>query len=86
MISVQCIVYKRIPRTRASTVCVQCLKKPSGVCYVSAKSFYFGVGGGIAAFLQEVNRDGSFEYEQVLVIDDGKSNRREIFALRFATE
>lgn len=37
---------------------LQCLKRPSGVAYVAAKSYYFGVGGGTAAFLRLVNEEG----------------------------
>lgn len=60
---------------------MQCLKNPGGVCYVSAKSFYFGVGGGVAAFKSLVEADGDMCHSEIAVIDDGRSNRREIFKL-----
>ena len=66
-------------------MCMQCLKKPNGICYVSAKSFYFGVGGGVAAFKKLVDADGDMSHTDIAVIDDGRSNRREIFKLSFAS-
>lgn len=60
---------------------MQCLNKPSGVCYVGAKSFYFGVGGGVAAFIEMVAEDGEMKCEVVSTIEDGLSNKREILAL-----
>ena len=60
---------------------LQCLKRPSGVAYIAAKSFYFGVGGGVAAFLELVQRDGGLSGAVVKVINNGQSNRREIIKL-----
>lgn len=60
---------------------MQCLKRPSGVAYIAAKSFYFGVGGGVAAFLELVKQDGALTGEAVKVLNDGQSNRREILKL-----
>jgi hypothetical protein len=62
---------------------VQCLSKPNGVCYVGAKSFYFGVGGGVAAFVDMIEKDGEMKSEVVSTIEDGLSNKREILALRW---
>lgn len=62
---------------------LQCLKRPHGVCYVSAKSFYFGVGGGVAAFLDLVASDEYMTGERALRLDDGMSNRREILILKW---
>ena len=64
-------------------LCLQALKKPGGICYLAAKSFYFGVGGGIAAFNKLVEQDGELECLQVAVLDDGKSNKREILKLEY---
>lgn len=64
-------------------VYMQCLRKPCGVCYVSAKSFYFGVGGGVAVFKKLVDAEGDMLHSDLLVIDDGHSTRREIFKLSF---
>ncbi|KAL4539930.1 hypothetical protein Ndes2437B_g01729 [Nannochloris sp. 'desiccata'] len=61
----------------------QCLSKSNGVCYVAAKSFYFGVGGGIAAFVEMVAKDGEMKCEVVSTIEDGLSTKREILALRW---
>lgn len=62
---------------------MQCLSKSNGVCYVAAKSFYFGVGGGIAAFVEMVAKDGEMKCEVVSTIEDGLSTKREILALRW---
>lgn len=53
------------------------------MCIVSAKSFYFGVGGGVAAFRNLVEEDGLMVCETLETIEDGKSNKREIFALKW---
>ena len=58
-----------------------CLRPGSGVALVAAKSYYFGVGGGTAAFAKLVREDGCFACEQVAVIDDGASNKREFLRL-----
>lgn len=57
------------------------MKRPGGKCYVGAKSFYFGVGGGVGAFLDLIEKDGCMDARIVEVFDDGKSNRREIVLL-----
>ena len=62
---------------------MQCLKKPGGVCYVGAKSFYFGVGGGVAAFVEMIAKDGEMKSDVVSTLEDGLSNKREILALRW---
>jgi hypothetical protein len=62
---------------------MQCLKRPGGVCYVAAKSFYFGVGGGVAAFGELIKKDGDMKSEIVSTLEDGLSNKREILALRW---
>lgn len=87
---IQQVRYRLILKTMYSLMslahgyCVlQCLQKPDGICFLAAKSFYFGVGGGIAAFKSLVDRDGCMKHETALVIDDGKSNRREIIKLSF---
>jgi len=43
----------------------QVLKPPDGVAFIAAKSFYFGVGGGTAAFAQRVQQDGTLVCRQV---------------------
>ena len=57
------------------------MKRPHGTCILSAKSFYFGVGGGIAEFKGLVKKDNELKCETVKVFDDGQSNRREILKL-----
>lgn len=46
-------------------VLLQVLQPPHGVVYVAAKSFYFGVGGSVASFMQLVQEDGVLECKQV---------------------
>ncbi|KAK9918392.1 hypothetical protein WJX75_003758 [Coccomyxa subellipsoidea] len=61
----------------------QGLRPKVGQAWIAAKSYYFGVGGGTASFIQLVDRDGTFEVKAVDVIDDGASNKREILLLSF---
>lgn len=58
-----------------------CLRPGSGAALVAAKSYYFGVGGGTAAFARLVAADGCYDCSTVAVLDDGLSNKREILAL-----
>jgi hypothetical protein len=44
---------------------LQVLQPPLGVVLVAAKSFYFGVGGGVKSFKQAVKADGLFEVTHV---------------------
>eukprot|EP01026_Neomeris_dumetosa_P083519 TRINITY_DN97194_c0_g1_i1.p1 TRINITY_DN97194_c0_g1~~TRINITY_DN97194_c0_g1_i1.p1 ORF type:complete len:306 (-),score=38.64 TRINITY_DN97194_c0_g1_i1:188-1105(-) len=66
---------------------VACLKAllhpPNGVAFVSAKSYYFGVGGGVSEFIKYVRKDGVLVPEIVRKIDDQQGNKREIIKLSF---
>ena len=53
---------------------------------VAAKTYYFGVGGGVHSFRAAVAADGALCAETVLQIDDGASNMREIIELRWHEE
>jgi len=53
-----------------------------GVCYVAAKSYYFGVGGGTNAFTTYCETHFNFTVERLKTFSDGKSNVREILLLR----
>jgi hypothetical protein len=67
--------------------CLQCLRRPSGTALLSAKSYYFGVGGGTAAFCQLVEEDGEMFAQRVRVLGgDGHSNRRELLQLVWRTD
>jgi hypothetical protein len=59
-----------------------CLRRPGGRALIAAKAFYFGVGGGVDAFREEVRKDGVLEVETVLVVED-ESIRREILQLQW---
>ena len=53
------------------------------MAYIAAKSFYFGVGGGTAAFLRLVGEGGRMRAAVAQVLDDGLSNKREIIRLEW---
>ena len=62
--------------------CYNCVAQ-GGVALVAAKRFYFGVGGGTAAFLsllrkQRAGAGVALSAEVVRVFEDGASNIREI--------
>ena len=77
-------IYDEVASVRLLACIKACLKPEGSVCYLAAKSFYFGVGGGIAGFQKLVERDGTFQHRVLHTIDNGKSNRREILELRNA--
>ena len=60
---------------------IKTLLKPGGVALLAQKSYYFGVGGSVAAFKELVKSDEGmgFECRTIRVWDDGASNRREVF-------
>lgn len=60
--------------------CDACLSA-AGRVVLAAKSHYFGVGGGLAAFKAQVARHGAFEARVMRRIDDGASNVREVLQL-----
>eukprot|EP01080_Neovahlkampfia_damariscottae_P012012 gene12012-5412_t len=57
--------------------------KKDGVCFIAAKNYYFGVGGGVLSFLNIVEEKSELKYERLKKISDGKSNIREILKLNF---
>lgn len=52
---------------------------PGGRVLVGAKRFYFGVGGGAAAFMEFASRRGVFDTRLALTMADGASNLRDVF-------
>lgn len=60
------------------------LKPETGVAYVAAKRYYFGVGGSTAAFLDLCKRRGGVACKMVHTVVDGQSNIREIFEVKTA--
>ncbi|CAN1325229.1 Histidine protein methyltransferase 1 homolog [Linum perenne] len=60
---------------------LQRVKRPSGVIYMSAKKYYFGVGGGTRQFLSMVDKDGVMAASLVAEVADGSSNVREVWKL-----
>ncbi|CAN1228361.1 Histidine protein methyltransferase 1 homolog [Linum grandiflorum] len=59
----------------------KCVKRPGGVVYMSAKKYYFGVGGGTRQFLSMVEKDGVMAASLVAEVADGSSNVREVWKL-----
>lgn len=61
----------------------QAIKPPTGVAYIAAKTYYFGVGGGTTSFKKLLKRDGMLEVHTVATFDEGDGNKREILKLKF---
>lgn len=59
------------------------LMAPGGCAIICAKTFYFGVGGSTAAFLDLVERHETLTARVVEKLADGSSNVREIIEVRF---
>jgi SAM-dependent methyltransferase len=54
-----------------------------GVALIAAKRYYFGIGGGTQPLMERVSQRGKMEAQVEKVIEDGKSNIREIVSLRW---
>ena len=54
--------------------------KASGVAFVAAKSYYFGVGGGTDQFIKLVKKDGTFDISKVTTCSEGV--KREILVMK----
>ncbi|CAL5224121.1 g6753 [Coccomyxa viridis] len=59
----------------------KCLRPGTGQAWIAAKSYYFGVGGGIASFRALVASDGMYNVSTAATFDDGASNKREVLLL-----
>ena len=59
----------------------QCLS-PSGICILSTKRYYFGVGGGTAELVKEVDAYDDMKLEVVHESCDGASNVRDLLLIR----
>jgi hypothetical protein len=57
------------------------LKNP-GICFISSKKFYFGVGGGTSQFIEFVKQKGDFDIYVVKEYNDGISNIRQIIEIK----
>ena len=49
--------------------------EPSGVVYLAAKSYYFGVGGSVVEFREFVITDGYFDVNEVASFGSGHSSQ-----------
>jgi SAM-dependent methyltransferase len=54
------------------------LLRPGGAALLAAKRFYFGVGGGTRRFMAAAAPAAGLRCEVVAVVEDGKSNVREV--------
>lgn len=70
-------------RDQHHNVLLQAIKPPTGVAYIAAKTYYFGVGGGTTSFKKMLKSDGMLEVSTVATIDEGGGNKREILKLKF---
>lgn len=69
------------------SLCIVTLLKPGGVAWISGKSYYFGVGGGIGAFVKQISqlshdKGVGMNVRRVVELRDGASNVREIVEVR----
>ncbi|KAJ1493896.1 hypothetical protein T484DRAFT_1609845 [Baffinella frigidus] len=63
-------------------LCIDKLLAPSGVAYVAAKSYYFGVGGSTRGFEESVARlTPHRSVSRATLIQDGSSNVREVLRI-----
>ena len=53
-----------------------------GICFISSKKYYFGVGGGTSQFIDYVTQKNELDISCVHEINDGMSNIRQILELR----
>lgn len=58
--------------------------KPNGICYLAAKSHYFGVGGSLRQFEAALLEDGAFHSETVFACSENVS--REILRITFRND
>lgn len=63
----------------------QAMKPATGVCYLAAKSYYFGVGGS-TAHLHTAAAAVGLSVVNVCILDDGRSNKREVLTIRWAAQ
>ena len=72
-----------IDRQQALYDLIRYTLKPSGVVFVAAKSYYFGVGGGTDQFVNFVRKDGVFDVCTVCTHCDGV--KREILKMEMVS-
>ncbi|CAE8633244.1 unnamed protein product, partial [Polarella glacialis] len=73
-------IYKADAYEDLAALLGKCLAAPGGIALFAGKRFYFGCGGGTASF-SEFLRQRNFEVEVAHVIEDGRSNTREILRI-----
>ena len=55
--------------------------RTGGKAFIAAKAYYFGVGGSVGAFKALAMAKGTVMITSICDIDDGSSNKREVFCL-----
>lgn len=58
------------------------LNDQNSKCYVAAKSYYFGCGGGTSSFTDTIDELKTLSSSEALKISNGSSNVREILELK----
>lgn len=53
----------------------------TGSALIATKRYYFGVGGGSGTLLDQLRRYPQLQAERVKLLEDGRSNTREIFLI-----
>ena len=61
------------------------LNSLQGTSFFAGKRFYFGCGGGTASFGERARQEG-YDVEVAEVLEDGKSDIREILCISKASE
>jgi hypothetical protein len=75
--------------TEGSSECVATLlqrhlRPLTGLALVAGKRYYFGTGGSMSDVTQRLARRGLTDVKVVATLDDGRSNIRDILAIRKA--
>ena len=62
------------------------LAKPNGVAFIATKRYYFGTGGGKAAFLAAIAKFDGLKADVVWSCENGKSNIRDILRVSWCQQ
>lgn len=60
--------------------CFDTLLTADGTVYLAAKSYYFGVGGGLQSFISALNKSEKFSCQSIWKLDTGLS--REVLKIK----
>ncbi len=80
ILSSECIYRSDLFESHAKVI-QRCLNE-DGLCLIAAKRYYFGCGGGTIDFTDYLEHsDCQLKLELALVLENGKSNTREILEI-----